>query len=279
MQLAPYVSQTIWGGRRLIDEYHIPCPPDAANCAEAWMLSAHPRGSSVILNGSYTGLPLARVYPDLPVLVKFIDAQDDLSVQVHPPDGASVLRPGEAGKTECWRILDASPGAKLYLGFRESISRETFCAAIADGTLMDHIQPYEVQPGEFYMIPAGTLHAIGKGILLAEVQQNSDTTYRVYDHGRGRFLQVEQALTVTKLEPYQNSGSGCCDYFSIAVCNAPFTGVADDGFVSLVVLEGAGALHWAGETLPLAKGESVFLPSGVGEYACAGAMQILRTRV
>ena len=308
MKLKPYISETVWGGNRLVTEYGID-PQDRANCAEAWVLSAHPNGSSTVQNGAYAGLRLDELYarePGLfgstartkfPVLVKFIDAQDDLSIQVHPRDTDEVLLSGEAGKTECWYILDAQPGAKLYLGFRGAITREAFAHAIKTQTLMEHVRAFEVKAGEFYFIPAGTLHAIGRGVLLAEVQQNSDTTYRVYDHGRlqngvPRALHVQQALAVTDLVPYvpQKIAEGAnglrelvrCAYFAVEEWSGAgeFAGTAtEESFVSLLVLHGGAVLTCAGEELPLRKGESVCIPAGTGEYQIKGNCRILITTV
>jgi len=297
MKLTPYISETIWGGNRLAEEYDID-PQGRANCAEAWALSAHPKGSSVVQNGVYAGMRLDALYamaPGLfghidargfPILVKLIDARDDLSVQVHPRDTDSVLRPGEAGKTECWYILDARPGAKLYLGFRRAVSREEFARAIERQTLMDLVQAFEVRAGEFYFIPAGTLHAIGRGVLLAEVQQNSDTTYRAYDYGRlqngaARQLHVEQALAVTDLTPYKPSRQtrAACEYFSVEEWRGDFMGSADESFVSLLVLDHTGTLLCAGMELSLRKGDSVLIPAGAGEFRAAGECRGLVTRV
>ncbi|MDR2752855.1 MAG: class I mannose-6-phosphate isomerase [Oscillospiraceae bacterium] len=290
MKLLPYISATVWGGDRLVSQYHIDAQ-GRPNCAEAWMLSAHPGGDSVVANGPYAGQPLRALYPHLPVLVKFIDARGDLSVQVHPRDGDAVLQPGQAGKTECWYILDAEPGAKLYLGFFENVSRETFLLAIQQNTLMELVQPFEVHPGDFFYIPAGTLHAIGKGVLLAEVQQSSDTTYRVYDYGRlqngvPRALHIAQALAVTNRVPYrqQQRLPFCCPHFSVACKNAPGTDCAsEESFVSLLVLEGEGILRWpcsvGTSQMPLRKGESVFIPQGFGPFAYDGDLRLLRTQL
>jgi len=308
MKLKPYISETVWGGSRLVTEYGID-PQDRANCAEAWVFSAHPGGSSVVQNGAYAGLRLDELYtrePKLfgrnaankfPVLVKFIDAQDDLSIQVHPRDTDEVLLPGEAGKTECWYILDAQPGAKLYLGFREKITQEAFAHAIKTQTLMEYVQAFEVQAGEFYFIPAGTLHAIGRDVLLAEVQQNSDTTYRVYDYGRlqngaPRALHVEQALAVTDLVPYtpqkpseQTAGLRelvRCAYFAVEEWDGAgeFAGTAGaESFVSLLVLQGGAVLTCAGEEMKISKGESVCIPAGAGEYHIKGDCRVLITTV
>ena len=282
MKLTPYISETVWGGRRLIEEFNID-PRGRGNCAEAWVLSAHPNGSGVICNGPYAGMRLRELYPDFPILVKLIDARENLSVQVHPRDEDPALLPGEAGKTECWYILDARPGAKLHLGFKEAVSREAFARAIENGTLMDFVRAFAVKPGEFYFIPAGTLHAIGGGVLLAEVQQNSDTTYRVFDYGRlpPRQLHIEQALAVTDRAPYAHAVQNKiqCAYFSTEVTSgSEFCGTADKRFVSLVCLGGEAVLACAGEQLPMRKGESVLLPAGAGAFRVTGGCRILLTR-
>lgn len=312
MKLQPYISETVWGGNRLVEEYGID-PQGHANCAEAWMLSAHPRGSSTVQNGPFAGQTLEQVFsarPDLfgtkcagaqrfPVLVKFIDAREDLSLQVHPHDGDSVLQPGEAGKTECWYILQAQPGAKLYLGFREAITRSQFAHAIEDKTIMSYVQPFEVEEGDFFYIPAGTLHAIGKGVLLAEVQQNSDTTYRVYDYnrlqnGQPRPLHTRQAKAVVDLLPYEprrqkrglfGTKRLCeCEYFNVEEHDNRF-GFSDEAedasFLSLLILEAEGGskLEWNGMEMPLRKGESVLIPAGAGKFGVDGDVKALITSV
>ena len=196
MVLTPFVSETVWGGRRLIDEYSV--VTDKRNAAEAWVMSAHKNGSSTVANGEFAGRTLREIYlehpelggkncagfSDFPVLIKFIDAAADLSVQVHPDDAYCLKKGSGAGKTESWYILDCEPGAYLLLGFEKDITREQFRQSITDGTLTDYVKKVPVKKGDFFFIESGTLHAICKGILLAEVQQNSDTTYRIYDYGR-----------------------------------------------------------------------------------------------
>jgi len=310
MQLRPHVTQAVWGGNRLARGYGVD-PRGLPNAAEAWALSAHPRGSSAVETGPFAGQTVERLFatrPGLfgsncgdrfPVIVKLIDAKQDLSVQVHPRDNDPVLLPGEAGKTECWYILEAALGAKLYLGFREAVTPARFAAAIEDGTIMGYVQAYTVAPGDFYFIPAGTLHAIGAGVLLAEVQQSSDTTYRVYDYnrlqdGQPRQLHVQQALAVTDLLPWepprQKQGLGdtrrlcACEYFTVAERRSPsgFSDEAgDESFVHLLVLEAHGGanLNWRGTELPLAKGGSVLIPAGAGGYSVDGGVRVLVTTV
>lgn len=220
--LKPYVSETIWGGRKLIDEYHV--VTDKKNAAEGWMLSCHPAGESTVVNGEFAGQTLTEVlkrdpalcgsnaerFEDFPILIKFIDARDDLSVQVHPTKEYCELTGRGQSKTECWYIIDCDEDAHLLLGFNESISKEQFEEAIKTNTLTDYTAKVKVKPGDFFFIESGTLHAICKGILLAEVQESSNTTYRIYDYGRlgndgkPRELHVEDALAVTKRENILN---------------------------------------------------------------------------
>ena len=219
-KLKPYISEIIWGGTRLIEDYGM--QTDKKNAAEAWVLSAHPSGESRVIGGSLDGKLLSEAvgeYPQLcgsnaenfasfPILIKFIDARDNLSVQVHPTSEYCAKTGKGESKTECWYILDCDSDAHLILGFKEKITSEQFKAAVESGTLTDYIAKVPVKKGDFFFIEAGTLHAICKGILLAEVQQSSDTTYRVFDYnrlgfdGKPRDLHISQAVAVTKCEPY-----------------------------------------------------------------------------
>jgi len=312
MKLRPYVTQTVWGGVRLARGYGVD-PQGLTNIAEAWALSAHPRGSSAVVTGPFAGQTTAQLFaarPALfgtrcahmdkfPVIVKLIDAQEDLSLQVHPRDDDPVLLPGEAGKTECWYILEAPPGAKLYLGFRAAITPAQFAAAIENSTIMDCAASYDVVPGDFYFIPAGTLHAIGAGVLLAEVQQNSDTTYRVYDYnrlqnGELRELHVEQARAVIDLLPYglprQERGPGgirrlCeCAYFTLEErdTRSGFSAEAgEESFVHLLILQAddGAVLGWENMEMPIAKGDSILIPAGAGKFSVDGDVQVLVTSV
>ncbi len=316
MKLKAAVCENIWGGTRLIEEYGI--KTDKANAAEAWMLSCNKDGYSVIENGDYAGETLQAVFEadksiggfhdaefaKFPVLIKFIDARGDLSVQVHPDDTyARYIGEGD-GKTECWYILDCEEGAELIVGFKKEISESKFIDAIAKGTLVDYVQKFKVKKGDFFFIEAGTLHAICSGVLLVEVQQNSNTTYRVFDYNRVdkegslRPLRVDDAVRVTKREPYRPSalpspaediGIGTqrtklvdCEFFISDKLDiyGKTQGTADSSsFVSLLVLAGNGELACAGETMALAKGESVFIPAGSGDYRIAGNLQIFETRI
>ena len=290
----------LWGGNRLREEFGKESNADKIAC--------HKDGSSMLTSGSDAGLNL-REYLDkngtaflgtncadcttVPVLIKLIDAKQDLSIQVHPDDDYAMRVEGEAGKTEMWYIVDAAPHAALYYGLKQEVTKAEFEQRIHDQTLTEILNRVEVKPGELYFIPSGTLHAIGAGILLAEIQQNSNVTYRIYDYGRlgadgkPRQLHIPQALDVTLREPPKaqdfHGHLAQCDYFTVDAVEGGFEDVCDEtSFTSLLVLEGKGTLTETatGESLPIRKGESLFLPAGTGAYAVTGTdLKCLRTRV
>lgn len=195
-KLRPACKSYIWGGRRLIEEYGK--GDGAGNLAESWELSCHPDGPSIAADGPYAGRSLPEILAErpefagraveslgrFPVLVKLIDAARDLSVQVHPDDAYALKHEGQLGKTEMWYIIDAEPGAGLYCGFRREVTPAQLHTAIEGNTLCELLRRVPVKAGDVVFIPAGTVHAIGAGILLAEIQQSSSVTYRLYDYGR-----------------------------------------------------------------------------------------------
>lgn len=307
----------IWGGTRLRTEYNQ--QSDAPKIAESWMLSCHPDGPGVIAGGRYAGMPLpgylklagpgilgtdCRKFPDFPLLIKLIDAKDRLSIQVHPDDAYAAAHGGGFGKTEMWYVVDCEPGASLYYGFDHPIGKEEFRRRISDNTLEEVLNKVPVHPGDVFFIEAGTLHAIGAGILIAEIQQNSNYTYRIYDYGRlgsdgrPRQLHIEQALDVTRTVPperparpqgIRESLGGClrqllaqCGIFTVywlEAGEAPLT--ADEkSFHSLVCLDGDALFLQDGRSvLPIRKGDSVFVPAGYGSYVVKGDCRLLWTTV
>ena len=304
LKLKPTCTDYIWGGDRLRSEYHI--DSDKHPLAEAWVLSCHPDGPSTIVNGPDAGKTLTEVlardgkallgancekFEDFPILIKFIDAKNDLSIQVHPSNEYALKNEHQYGKTEMWYILDCEPGAFLYYGFDHEITKDEFARRIADNTLLEVLNAAPVHKGDVFFIPSGTLHAICKGIVLAEVQQNSNVTYRVYDYGRlgadgkPRALHVQKALDVTNCIPPKtdydfNGHLAKCEYFTTDVRDGGYTDVCDGAsFTSLLVVDGEGAIACGGETMPLRKGDSLFLPAGSGEYTVSGALRVLSTRV
>ena len=312
-KLSPAFKDYLWGGERLKSEYgkHTGLSP----LAESWELSCHKDGPSTIVNGADAGRTLAEYaarhpacvgtrHTDgvFPVLIKLIDAARPLSVQVHPDDAYAQRVEGEPGKTEMWYVVDAQPGAQLYYGFQRELTREEAARRIADGTLTDVLNAVPVKAGDVFFIDAGTVHAIGAGILIAEIQQNSNTTYRVFDYGRlgadgkPRALHVEKALDVARLcpperpagpmgKPEQNGDCTStllakCGYFTARLLDvAGSAPLCADGesFHSLLCLSGSGAVVCGGGAVPFAKGDSLFLPAGLGAYTIAGRTQLVLT--
>lgn len=296
--LTPACKDYLWGGNKLRTEYGVKSNLDPL--AEAWVLSCHPDGPSVLPDGTTLPDYLAahpeaagthcKKFENFPVLVKLIDAKDDLSIQVHPSDAYALEHEGQYGKTEMWVVLEAEPDAFLYYGFREPITEEEFAERIRNNTLPEVLNAVPVKKGDVFFIPSGTLHAICKGIVIAEIQQNSNVTYRVYDYGRigadgkPRALHIDQARKVTRLEKpvKQDFGShlGQCDYFTTDSRTAPFAGTADEtSFVHLLITSGQGTLAVGGDSFPLVPGASYFIPAASGEYRVDGSCTALETRV
>lgn len=222
----------------------------------------------------------------LPILVKFIFTADRLSVQVHPSDSYAMERDGIPGKTEMWHILQAEPGARLALGFRETITRERLREASLSGEIEALLAWFPVSAGQTYLIPPGTVHALGPGITLCEIQENSDITYRLYDYGRPRELHLDKAVDVSELGPHpgpsepENGVLARCDYFVTEriVVEKPYQCEPDpERFRLLVVLAGTGRL--AGHQFAL--GEVWMIPAGTGPFTLVpdSRTELLRTWV
>ena len=317
MKLTAPLKDYLWGGTRLKEEYGKETALEKV--AESWELACHRDGYSVIANGPAEGQTLeawlshagremlgtnAARFSYFPLLVKLIDAHDDLSVQVHPDDDYALRIEGEYGKTEMWYIVDAAPGAELLYGFRREITKEEFRQRIADHTLLDAVCRVPVKKGDVFFIPAGTLHAIGKGILICEIQQNSNTTYRVYDYGRVgadgklRDLHIDKALDVTRLGPapgHTEDGAApdifegaqtrllaACDYFTVyhlTIDGLCTLSAGEDSFQCLTALSGSLVLTSDSGELHVKKGESVFLPAGLGRCALQGTAELILSKV
>lgn len=302
LKLKPACKDYIWGGNRLKELYHKEYGGNVL--AETWELSCHPDGPSLIENGPYAGKTLrdyinaegrqilgsnCQVFQDFPILIKLIDAKADLSIQVHPNNTYALAHEGQYGKTEMWYVLEAEPDAYLYYGFQHEISREEFRRRIADNTLADVLNAVPVHPGDLFYIPAGTIHAICKGIVIAEIQQSSNVTYRVYDYnrpgadGKPRPLHVEKAAQVTELTPPRrdwNFGGHLARsmYFTVDVAEGNTVPCDEESFTSLLVLDGEGAVRCGGETVSCRKGDSLFIPAGSGTAELNGSLRTLCTR-
>ncbi|MBQ4153106.1 MAG: class I mannose-6-phosphate isomerase [Oscillospiraceae bacterium] len=318
LKLTPTFKDYIWGGTRLKTDFDK--KTDLEKVAESWELSCHKDGPCVIANGCYQGLTLEEYivkqgkrvlgsncerFENFPILIKLIDARDNLSVQVHPDNEYALRVEGEYGKTEMWYIVDCEPGASLLYGFDHEISKEEFAERIQNNTLLEVTNRVPVKKGDVFFIEAGTLHAIGSGILIAEIQQNSNTTYRIYDYGRvgndgkPRELHVEKAKEVTALcpparepvpegKPYEQDGAtktllASCSYFTTEAVTVEdeATFVADEKtFQSLLILEGEAVLTSDGnDEVTARKGESIFIPAEMGSYTVKGKCELLFTTV
>jgi mannose-6-phosphate isomerase len=312
LKLKPVFKDYIWGGTKLRDEYGF--ESDLDKLAEGWMLSCHKDGENTIENGDFERQTLTEVvktHPEFlgengnkfeyfPILIKLIDAKDDLSVQVHPDNEYAMRVEKEYGKTECWYVLDCDDDAELIYGFNKSITSEEFKEKIADNTFLETVNKVKVKKGDLFFIEAGTLHAIGKGILLAEIQQNSNTTYRVYDYGRlgadgkPRELHVEKAIDVTNCTPPTRSTNPegklvvedeysaqlltKCDLFNVEKISVKttYTSVADEkSFVSVLVTDGDATI----DDIEIKKGDSLFIPANYGNFTVTGKSELIITRV
>ena len=305
LKLTAPCKDYLWGGNRLREEYGK--KSDADKIAESWELSCHKDGESVIANGKDEGKTLTQYVAEnksalgtncdrfeyFPILIKLIDAKDNLSVQVHPNNDYAMRVEGEYGKTEMWYIVDCNEDAKLIYGFEKEISREEFAKRIEENTLLEVTNNVPVHKGDVFFIEAGTLHAIGSGILIAEIQQNSNVTYRVYDYGRKdaqgntRPLHVEKALEVSDLtraadavEPTQTVVEGCtitqvakCSYFSVAKIevDSGISLVNSDSFQAVLITDGEGTI----DGIPFVRYDTFFIPADYGSAVLRGKFEAL----
>ncbi|MGM9680838.1 MAG: type I phosphomannose isomerase catalytic subunit [Eubacteriales bacterium] len=294
LKLSPAFKEIIWGGDRLKKDFGKVC--DYEKLAESWELTCRYDGMNVIENGEYAGMTLGDYLGDqakgFPLLIKLIDACDRLSIQVHPDDAYAKEKEGEFGKTEMWYIVDADPGAKLVYGLKD-YDKETFAAAAKDGTLEKYLNFVEVHKGDVFFIPSGCVHAIGAGILIAEIQQSSNVTYRVYDYnrvgkdGKLRPLHVEKALDVIvdytpeqiekiRFENGKTEGSlANCKYFKVDRLVGEQELHADDSFLHVLCLDGEGTVGG----YPIKKGDSYYLPQGIGTVHVTGNPEIITSKI
>ncbi|MGN0162262.1 MAG: type I phosphomannose isomerase catalytic subunit [Candidatus Ornithomonoglobus sp.] len=300
--IAP-IKDYIWGGRRLITDFGKETTLDKA--AESWELSTHPDGESIVKDGISKGLKLseyiaengrecigsrAAAFDFFPILIQLIDAKDSLSIQVHPNDEYALRVEGEYGKTEMWYIVDCEPDAYLYYGLNCEVTKEEFRNRIENNTLLEILNKVPVHKGDVFFIPSGTIHAICAGILICEIQQNSNTTYRVYDYdrrgkdGKPRELHIDKAVEVSNLFPAPKQKNrddnvlASCKYFTAekVICNDTVTIPIDAGcFRSLVILGGKGTLEINGETISVKNGESIFIPAQDGSFTLNGKLEAI----
>ena len=302
-RLKPAYKNYLWGGTRLIEAWGK--TPGTETLAESWELASHKDGESVIIDGEFAGLTLteavkrfpAMVSPEFregdtfPLMVKLIDSRQPLSVQVHPNDDYALKAEHSKGKTEAWYILGHDEGAYIYLGLNGDVSRSEFAQAINDNTILGLLRKIYVNDGDIFFIPAGTIHAIGPGITLAEIQENSNITYRVYDYGRlgqdgkPRELHIAKALDVANTSLHDSTPPGRtgnvivdCEEFRVERVNAPYTGRTEGGFKFVMCIGGEGRFVCEGFSCELVKGGNVFVPGDCdSEFAIEGGCECLIT--
>lgn len=296
-KLEPATKDNIWGGNKLRAYGK---SSDKDRIAESWELSFTKGGEARISDGREMSEAFSRAdygracekFHAFPVLTKFIDAKDKLSVQVHPSDSYALANEGQFGKTEMWYVVDADEGAGLYMGLERSCDKEEFARAVADGSVEKLLSFKKVKPGDVYFIPSGTIHAIGAGVLIFEIQQNSTLTYRLYDYmrrdkdGNLRQLHVDKAMNVSLLEPYREmkfdpsdeSLIGKCEYFETRKYKLNFTkqtfNVDNESYLSITCVSGEGEIE--GEKIVC--GDTFFIPAGEGEISLFGNMEIIAVR-
>lgn len=314
--LDPAIKETIWGGSKLKEEYSK--QSNKANIAESWECSVHPKGLSKVINGKYKGKYLRDVliaHPeylrkkikninDFPFLIKFIDAKENLSVQVHPSDEyARKHEHGAFGKTEMWYIIEAENNAELVYGFYDDISKQQLAKSVYNGEIEKYLNKVRTKQNDVFFIPAGTVHGIGAGNLILEVQENSDITYRLYDYnridknGNKRELHIEKALEAVdykkiadirqpmRLLKYQKGYAKellCrCKYFvveRVIINTEAKIGIVSDSNISVFVcIDGQGKIFSENnQTLNIQKGNSVFISNIVKKFAVIGNMILIK---
>lgn len=306
VKLIPACKDYIWGGTRLKTEYGK--GSNLEKVAESWELSAHKDGESTVIGGAFDGLTFtqyisknsgcigknAEKFEFFPILIKLIDASDNLSVQVHPSDEYALKNEGEYGKTEMWYVVDCEKDAFLYYGFSKPIAKDEFKKRIENNTLLEVLNKVKIKKGDVFFIEAGTIHAIGKGAFICEVQQNSNKTYRVYDYdrrdkdGNARELHIDKALDVTNLTPpktYKTENDKVlakCKYFTAEkfICTeSSEINLNKDSFRSVIVLSGEAKLKLGDTELDIQKGDSIFIPAQDGIAKISGKCEMIVTYV
>ncbi len=295
-KLKPATKDYIWGGNRFKSWGK---ESNTEIISECWELSFHKDGLCFVDSGVNKGKYLKDVvtandlgsnvtkFPFFPVLIKLIDAKDDLSIQVHPSDEYALKNENSFGKTEMWYVLDATQEAKLYVGFKENMTKDVVSKALNEGKLLSYLNAFNVHRGDCFMIKSGTIHAIGKGVCLIEIQQNSNLTYRLFDYnrigkdGKPRELHIEKALKVidyNKYEPYKEASNclGGCKYFtsykmdsSIKKIDAPNT-----SFISFTVIDGNGKVN----DIEAKIGDTFFVPANQSALL-SGKFSFILTKV
>ena len=311
LKLSPVFKNYLWGGTKLKTEFNK--LTNLENVAESWELACHINGTNIIENTQTSLKTYLRNNPDLlgenskkfdnfPILIKFIDAKDNLSIQVHPSNEYAQKHHNSYGKTEFWYVIDCEPDSYLYYGFSKTISKEEFETRINNNTLLEVLNKVPIKKGDTFFIEAGTIHAICKNTLIAEIQQNSDITYRIYDYnrldkdGNLRELHIDKAIDVTSFTIPANSvthieeTSDCyiktfltkSEYFEVykyTINKNCKLHTDTSSFASLIILEGEGNISYENKIIPFKKGDSFFVPANLGNYEILGQAEIIVTKI
>ena len=316
IKFEPLLKQTLWGGSKIIPFKHLDAQLDIVG--ESWEISGVKDSETVVANGPFKGMSLnqlvrgqkellvgkenyQRFGDEFPLLIKFIDACQDLSIQVHPSDEIAHRQGKSRGKTEMWYVLESTPGAQLYSGLKQRITPEQYKEMVENDTITDVLARYEVSAGDVFFIPAGRIHSIGAGCFVAEIQQTSDVTYRIYDFKRkdknGNYRELHTQLASESIdytvhdnyrvdyECLKNEGVqvATCPYFTTAVYDLTEPMILDyselDSFVILIGVKGAGKLICEGEEMSFQMGDTVLLPATTKEVKVEGALKFLETYV
>ena len=316
IKFEPLLKQTLWGGDKIIPFKHL--NEKLENVGESWEISGVKDNETIVAEGEYKGKSLndlvreqkeklvgeenyQRFGDEFPLLIKFIDARQDLSIQVHPTDEIAHRQGKSRGKTEMWYALESTPGAQLYNGLKQQITPEQYKAMVENDTITDALARYKVNEGDVFFIPAGRIHAIGAGCFVAEIQQTSDVTYRIYDfkrkdkNGNYRELHTQlasESIDYTVLPNYRaeyertkNEGVqvATCPYFTTAVYDLTEPMTLDyselDSFVILIAVKGEGKLTCNGQEMTLQMGDTVLFPATTEEVKVEGEVKFLETYV
>ena len=309
----PLLKQTLWGGDKIIPFKHLSTVME--NVGESWEISGVKDNETIAagdgrslnqlvrdMKGRLVGeANYQRFGDEFPLLIKLIDARQDLSIQVHPTDEIAHRQGRERGKTEMWYVMDSAPDAKLYNGLKLQITPEQYKQMVADDTICDALAQYSVKEGDCFFIPAGRIHSIGAGCFLAEIQQTSDVTYRIYDFKRkdkdGNYRQLHtqeasESINYTVLDDYRTHYQARtnesqllveCPYFNTAVYDLTEAMTIDyselDSFVILIGMKGEGTLTIDGETVAFSAGETILVPASAQEVRTEGTIKFLETYV
>lgn len=310
--LKPVYKDYIWGGTRLKQEFNKNTPYEKT--AESWEVSTNKNGKSIIINGEWKDKDLDELFNNqetkesifgkrclqmekFPLLIKFIDADDNLSVQVHPNDEFAKRYENDSGKTEMWYILDCKENAKLICGLNENAKKENIKEILKNGEIKKYLKYVDVQKGDSIYIPSGTVHAILSGILICEIQQNSDLTYRIYDwdrvgkDGKPRELHIDKAVDVidfnSKAEKIESNGQNVQEimktkYFNVDKIKIEYIYTDNsniDTFYAISITEGNGKIYYADKEINIKKGDNFIVPAKLGEYKIEGNIELLKSYI